>query len=238
MEKEVTSKIKESLPVKDKPQEKKRSACSTLLLGFLLGLFILFVLTLGGIALAISATGLVEVPVLSKVFKPPVIEEDFSYQTVPEKKLEAKLTALEGTEGPLNITLTDDEFNTILAPQFAQAQGTGTVKSVLIKFDPGIIKVSGVLSRNDAPFYLEIHAEKTAQSFEFSVMRARLGALPIPGALVSWVVGNLILGADVQPLGQPDPETFPVEELVIGEGTVTIKGLDLSGLFGPEDTGN
>ena len=236
MEKSPIAKVKEALPAKDQPAEKKKVSCFTLFWGFLLGLFLLFLLGLAGLALAVSATGLLEVPVLSKLIKPPALEEDFSYKKISQAKLDQKISALEGQE-LVTVTLTDDELNTILnqAPvPSAPAEGEGALKSILVKFTPGVVKIYGVLNQNEAPFYLELHLEKTKDNFEFSFERVRVGALPLPGGLVTIFVGNF-LGLEIAPFQGAAPESFPAQEIVVGEGKITIKKLDLSGLFGPKE---
>jgi len=222
-----------ALKAGDEKEKKKGVSCFTLFWGFLLGLFLLLLLSLAGIALAVSATGLFEVPVLSKIIKPPALEEDFSYQKVSQAKLDQKLKVLEEQE-LITITLTDDELNTILnqspAPS-APAEGEGALKSILVKFTPGIIKISGVLNQNEAPFYLDLHIEKTKDNFEFSFEKVRLGALPLPSGLVTIFVANFI-GIEIAPFQEASPEGFPAQEIVVSEGKISIKKLDLRTLFG------
>lgn len=225
--------LKKGAPAPKEELAKKRPTCLTLLGGFLLGLLLLFLLSLAAVSLAVAATGLFEVPVLSNIIKPPPVEEDFSYQKVSPKKLAAKTKALEGHE-LLTMSLTDDELNTILnqAPvPSAPVQGEGALKSILVKFSPGVIKIFGVLNQNEAPFYLELRIEKTKENFEFAFQKVRVGALPLPGGLATWAVANF-LGFEAQPLTPPKAEDFPAEGLVVGEGKITIKKLDLRALFG------
>jgi len=231
MESKVATKVKEALPEK---KERKRVSCGALVGGFLLGLLVLFLLAAAGIAAAISASGLVEVPVLSNLFKPPAVTEEFSYKEVSEKQLENKLRTIEGAEGKVNVTLTGDEVNTLISDLlFSSGTSDMPVKELLVKFSPGVIKVKGSLVQNDAPFYLEIALAKSADSFEFDVKNSRLGALPIPGALVEGLVEQL-LGTEAL-LGQPSAESVPVNEITVKDGSITIKGLDLSGLGGPQE---
>jgi len=140
-------------------------------------LFFIFLLVAGAAALAVAATGLVEVPVFSKLIKPPAMTEDFSYKKVSDKALSQKLEkAMSGTEGnvKVTVTLTDDEANTLIAGLTETPDSF--LKSILLKFRPGVIKVSGVLTQNDAPFYLEIRLAKSTTVAEFEIENARLGA--------------------------------------------------------------
>ena len=230
MESPVAVKIKESLPEK---KEKKKLSCGTLLGGFLVGLLILLLLAAAGIAAAVAATGLVDVPVLSSLFKPPAVTEDFSYTTASEKQLESKLLAIEEGEGKINVTLTDDEVNTLVSSLLLSPDVP--VKELLVKFTPGVIKIKGTLSQNDAPFYLEIVLEKRADFFELEIQRSRLGALPIPGSLIRWAAGNFLLGADIQPAGEAPADAIPADGVSIRDGSIIITGLDLSGLGGPQE---
>lgn len=226
MESKVATKVKEALPEK-KP--KKRLSCGTLLGGFLIGILILFLLAAGGIAAAVSATGLVEIPVLSKIFyRPPAVTEDFSYTAVSDKQLESKLETLEGAEGKVSVTLTDDEANTLISSVLLSPDLP--IKELLVKFSPGVVKVQGTLVQNDAPFYMEIALAKSADSFELDIRNSRLGALPVPGSLIRWAVGNFLLGGDVPPAGEAPADSLPADEITVREGSITIKGLDLGGL--------
>jgi len=195
-------------------------------------LFSLFLLVSGAIALAITATGLVKVPVLSNIIKPPPITEDFSYKKVSDKQLNKKLdTALSGTEGNVKatVTLTDDELNTLLAG--IASTPDSSVKSILVKFRPGLIKISGTLSQNDASFYGELKIAKSTKNFEFEFQSVRLGALPLPGFLIEGLISQV--AGTGQLLGKLTADSLPVDGITVKDGSITIKGLDLSGLGGP-----
>lgn len=211
------------------PPGKKGSkvGCRKVLLWFFLGSVLLFFLAAFGVALAVAATGLVDIPVLSSIIKPPAVTEDFSYKKVSEKQLNKKLeSSLSGTEGKvkITITLTDDEVNSLVADLASTPDSP--VKSILVKFRSGVIKISGVLSENDAPFYAEIQIAKSANKFEFGFQHVRLGALPIPEFIIQGLISQL-LGT-----GQLTAESLPVKSITVKDGSITIKGLDLSGLSG------
>jgi len=197
-------------------------------------LFSLFLLVSGAIAIAITATGLVKVPILSNIIKPPAVTEDFSYKKVSEKTLSKKLeSSMSGTEGNVKITmaLTDDEVNTLISGLASTPDSF--VKSILVKFRPGIIKISGVLSQNDAPFYGELKISKSASSFEFEFQNVRLGALPLPGFLIEGLISQV--AGTGQFLGSLTADSLPVNAITVKDGSITIKGLDLSGLGGPRE---
>lgn len=203
-------------------------------LAVILVLFVLLLLVVGAVAYAVAATGLFEVPVLSNLIKPPAITEDFSYQPVSEEQLGKKLeSAMGGTKGNITatITLTDDEANTVISDLISKPDSA--VKEILLKFSEGVIKVKGTLTKNDAPFYLELKIAKSANTFEFEFQNVQLGALPLPGFLIEGLIGQ-VLGTG-QLLGKPTAESFPVEEVIVREGSIEVKGLDLSGLMPPEE---
>src|SRR3989344_4317473 len=230
----------EKPPVKP-PEEKKNlpagkqgagKSCLKIILIIAAILFSLFLLVSGAIAIAITATGLVKVPVLSNIIKPPAITEDFSYKKVSDKQLNKKLeTAMSGTEGNVKatVTLTDDEVNTLVAG--IASTPDSSVKSILVKFRPGVVKISGVLSQNGAPFYGELKIAKSASSFEFEFQNVRLGALPLPGFLVEGLISQV--AGTGQFLGSLTADSLPVNAITVKDGSITIKGLDLSGLDGP-----
>jgi len=226
--------IEEKPPVKP-PEEKKKGrgkGCLKIILIAAAILFSLFLLVSGAIALAITATGLVKVPVLSNIIKPPPITEDFSYKKVSDKQLNKKLdTALSGTEGNVKatVTLTDDELNTLLAG--IASTPDSSVKSILVKFRPGLIKISGTLSQNDASFYGELKIAKSTKNFEFEFQSVRLGALPLPGFLIEGLISQV--AGTGQLLGKLTADSLPVDGITVKDGSITIKGLDLSGLGGP-----
>ncbi|KKW26429.1 MAG: hypothetical protein VF00_C0007G0006 [candidate division Kazan bacterium GW2011_GWB1_52_7] len=230
----MSSPSEEKPPVKP-PEEKKKGrgkGCLKILLIVIAVLFFLFLLVSGAIAIAITATGLVKVPFLSNIIKPPAITEDFSYKKVSDKQLNKKLeTAMSGTEGNVKatVTLTDDEVNTLVAG--IASTPDSSVKSILVKFRPGVVKISGVLSQNDAPFYGELKIAKSASSFEFEFQNVRLGALPLPGFLVEGLISQV--AGTGQLLGNLTADSLPVDGITVKDGSITIKGLDLSGLDGP-----
>jgi len=136
-----------------------------------------------------------------------------------------------GTEGnvKVTITLTDDEMNTLISGMFSGPDSPA--QDILVKFSPGVIKIKGELADGKAPFYAEIQLARSADSFVFEIQKARLGALPIPGFLVEGLIGQFI-GTE-QFLGKPTAESLPVKEITVKDGSITIKGLDLSGLGPP-----
>jgi hypothetical protein len=206
--------------------------CLKIFLAAVAILFLLFLLLAGVVAAAVAATGLVKVPILSNLIKPPAITEDFSYKKVSEKTLNKKLeAAMSGTEGNVQatMTLTDDELNTLILG-LAETPDS-SIKSVLVKFRPGVIKISGILAKNDAPFYAELKIAKSADNFEFEFQNARIGALPLPGFLIEGLISQFLGTGEF--LGQIKEETLPVEGITVKDGSITIKGLDLSGLGGP-----
>lgn len=239
MEEKSSTPAKETKEVKAPvPGEKKKGiSCWAILGGCLLGLLLVIALAVAGIVAAISATGLVEVPVFSEVFKPAPITEDFSYTPVSEKQLEKKLGSLEETKGKLNFTLTDDEVNSIIAGMTTGSDSF--LQDILVKFSDGVIKIRGTATvpgmeaAQDSPIYLEIKIAKSANQFEFEIQEARLGALPFPSFLLEGVVGQL-LGTD-KFLGKPDADSLPVEGIAVRDGSITITGLDLSKIFPPEE---
>jgi len=211
---------------------KGKKSCLKILLTCGAILLFLLLLLAGAVAAGIAATGLVEVPVLSNLIKPPVVTEDFSYKKVSEKKINQKLgSSLSGTEGNVKatITLTDDEVNTLISELASTPDSS--VKSILVKFRPGVIKISGTLSQNDASFYGELKIAKSADSFEFEFQNLRLGALPLPGFLIEGLISQVLGTGEL--LGQIKAESFPVKGITVKDGSITIKGLDLSGLMGP-----
>ena len=219
--------------MKNNPEEKKRGkSCLKILFAAIAILFFLFLLLAGAVAVGIAATGLIEVPVISNLIKPPAVTEDFSYKKVSEKKLNQKLeSAMTGTEGnvKVTITLTDDEVNTLISGMFSGPDSPA--QNILLKFSPGVIKIKGELSDGKAPFYAEIQLAKSADSFVFEIQKARLGALPLPGFLIEGLIGQFI-GTD-QFLGKLSAESLPVTGITVKEGSITIKGLELSGLGPP-----
>ncbi|OGC38451.1 hypothetical protein A2155_01565 [candidate division WWE3 bacterium RBG_16_52_45] len=228
----MEDKPEEKQPVKQPEAKKGGKSCLKIFLAAIAILFFLFLLLAGAVAAGIAATGLVEVPVLSKLIKPPAVTEDFSYKKVSEKKLSQKLeSAMSGTEGnvKITITLTDDEMNTLISGMFSGPDSPA--QDILVKFSPGVIKIKGELADGKAPFYAEIQLARSADSFVFEIQKARLGALPIPGFLVEGLIGQFI--GTGQFLGKPTAESLPVKEITVKDGSITIKGLDLSGLGPP-----
>jgi hypothetical protein len=225
-----------------KPLEEKKNlptgkqgagkGCLKILLIVAAVMFSLFLLVSAAIAIAITATGLVKVPVLSNIIKPPAVTEDFSYKKVSEKTLSKKLeSSMSGTEGNVKVTiaLTDDEVNTLISGLASTPDSF--VKSILVKFRPGVVKISGVLSQNGAPFYGELKISKSAGGFEFEFQDVRLGALPLPGFLIEGLISQV--AGTGQLLGGLTADSLPVDGITVKDGSITIKGLDLSGLGGP-----
>jgi hypothetical protein len=212
--------------------KKGGKSCLKILFAAIAILFFLFLLLAGAVAVGIAATGLIEVPVISNLIKPPAVTEDFSYKKVSEKKLSQKLgSSLSGTEGNVKatVTLTDDEVNTLIGGLTEVPDSP--VKSILVKFRPGVIKISGTLSQNDASFYGELKIAKSTDTFEFEFQNVRLGALPLPGSLIEGLISQ-VLGTG-QLLGPLTAESFPVKGITVKDGLIVIKGLDLSGLGPP-----
>ena len=215
-------------PAVKQPEKKGGKTCLKILLAVLAVLFFFFLLIAGAVALAIAATGLVEVPILSNLIKLPEITEDFSYIKVSDKNLEKKLEdVMSGTEGNVTatITFTDDEANTLISDLTAMPDSS--VKSILLKFRPGVIKISGVLSQNDTPLYGELKIAKSADTFEFEFQNVRLGALPLPAFLIEGLISQVLGTGEL--LGQLKTDSLPVESITVKDGSITIKGLDLSG---------
>ncbi len=235
METQENPKKKEAPVPPVKPAGAKKShGCLWGILGVLVGMLLVPFLAIGGIALAVSATGVVKVPVLSSIFKAPPIAEDFSYKKVSDKQLNKKLeSAMSGTEGNVKatVTLTDDEVNTLISGMFSSPDSF--VQNLLVKFSPGVVKIKGELSDGNAPFYAEIRLAKSADSFVFEVQKARLGALPLPGFLIEGLIGQVV--GTGQLLGKPSAESLPVDAITVREGSIVIKGLDLSGLGPPSN---
>lgn len=207
-------------------QEKNtKKTCRNLFVGFILGFLLLAGLSVLGILLAISATGLFEVPILSNFFKPPAIEEDFSYEEVSDKALEKRLEEAESASGKIDITLTSDEFNTLFSSQFDSSELP--VKDVVFKFAEGVVKVTGIAAIPDdqngreSPFYAEISLRKEKGSpLELDIIKARLGALSIPSFLANTVIDRLTGGSDIS------LEDIPVDGITVIDGAIQIKGLD------------
>lgn len=213
-----------------KPERSAKKTCLTLLGGFFLGFALLVLLLVGGVALAVSSTGLVKVPVLSSIFKTPELEEDFSYKEVSDKVLEKKLSNLESSKGKADVTLTDDEANTLLK-DFLVGGEDNPVRDVAVKFSDGVVKVTGTASlpgmgiEQNSVFYVvvEVNKEK-GEPLEIDVSKARVGALSLPSFLADMAVEQLIgfTGASLDDL--------PVDELAVTDGSISIKGLDVSAL--------
>lgn len=228
MEPQGNLKNKEVLVAPVKPEVKKRwGGCLWGIFGVFVGVVIFpFLLVAVGV-LAISATGIVKVPVLSDIFKTPAVAEDFSYKKSSEKQLTEKFGSLGETSGKINVTLTDDEVNSLISSMFSQSGLP--VKEILVKFEQGIVALEVILVPNDAPLYARIALNKTVGSFQFEVLTARLGALPVPGVFVEGIVGEIFGTKEL--LGKPTAEDFPMRELAVKDGKIVIKGLDLSKLM-------
>lgn len=203
-------------------------SCFKILLAAAAILLFLFILLAGAAALAVAATGLVEVPVLSKIIKAPDYTKDFTYKRVSTKALEKEFSFLANgqPQGKINATFTNNGTNTFIS-MIISSQGSGsTLKKLLVKFEPGVIKFAGVLSTNDAPFYGEIEISKSAGAqLSLNFRKVKIGSLPVPGFLVNTLL-NPILGS----LGI-SLEDIPVESISVTEGKLTLTGLDLGKMF-------
>ena len=214
--------------VKQPEGKSGRKTCLKVFLIVFAVFFLLFLLATGGVALALAATGLFEVPVLSKLFSPPPLAEEFSYQTVSAEQFKSKLEALGSASGAVDLVFTDDEVSTIVADVLYQSDpSSNPFKELVVKFEEGVVKVAGTLTQNDAQFYVEVAVDKpVGGELQLDIKEARLGVLPIPSFVIDAVLSTL--------LGPGSPwENLPVGGIDVSEGSITLTGLDLSGLGGP-----
>ncbi|MEX2053696.1 MAG: hypothetical protein WD940_01675 [Patescibacteria group bacterium] len=204
--------------------------CLKILLIAGLILFILFLLAAGAIAFVVAKTGLVEVPVISRLIEFPPPPVDFSFKSVSQAQLEKKLENLESSSGKINFTLTDGEANTLLPELLKQAEGElAVVKELKIKFTENTVHIGGTLVQNDAPFYIALKLAKPLRGpLEFEFLQARLGALSIPPLVVGALIQQLL---EAQNLSLDD---LPVSSITVSEGKITLTGLDLSAISGGE----
>ncbi|NIT03639.1 hypothetical protein GTO10_01740 [Candidatus Saccharibacteria bacterium] len=208
-----------------------KRTCLTLFGGFALGLVIVFLLFLAGVAVAITSTGLVEVPVLSSLFMPPEITEDFSYQEVPLDGIEEKISFPKGTVDRVDLTLTSDDVNTFINSELV---GAGTAaKSIAVRLEEGVIKVKGevtipdMAAAQDTTFYavVKINKEKDGP-LELEIQEARLGSLSLPSFVTSGLINSFLSSSGVS------LEEIPIEEITITEGSVHLGGIDPSAFGG------
>ncbi|GMR18934.1 MAG: hypothetical protein BMS9Abin34_056 [Patescibacteria group bacterium] len=226
---------KKILPGKN-PSEKKSSkrTCLTLFFGFLLGLLIIILLLAAGVVAALSATGIVEVPILSNLFKPPEVTEDFSFEEVNSQSLEKKISKLEGAKGKVDVTFTDDEVNTMLSSFSSSSSSEGPpLQDVRIKFEKGKIKLTGKIPPAGSPVYFVGSLSIKNGALDIGVETLKMGALPIPGA-----VAEKLLETALSELGFSSDQ-IPIEELNLLDGKIEIKGFDPSsfGSLGGESGG-
>lgn len=172
-------------PPEDKKLGFKRSCC-------LLFLIIILFFSITVVA-AIAKTGIIEIPVFSKIFykipEPNRNVEIDDFQAMASKSLNV---AFDIEQGLINLELTEEELTFILRQALSGKPDSYFSKNFQVTISDGQIELFGLLLKPvSANLMLKIKPYLVGGELGYDITAAKIGSLTVPANLANWMLNRL-----------------------------------------------
>lgn len=194
------------------------------------------ILILGGLAAALAKTGVVDIPVFSKLFyKPPVPERVVSVNTSSEKsfedilsqKLEQQIKSGEKSEDGKKIEV---------ALEFTEEELTGFIKNIetgenspftnsQVSVNSRGVEIFGQLKELNKTFLtVVLKPEIVEGDLKISFNKIKIGTLPLPGAVGNFLADR-ILKDQIKSAQESISKNGKLESIELLDGKIIFRGL-------------
>jgi hypothetical protein len=198
---------------------------------------LLVVLILGSIAAGLAKTGLVEVPVFSKIFnKPPVPqkvvtvtpEEVKNFSTDITKKVEqevrsALVPGVTDQKVEINLEFTEKELTALM--QNLETNGDLPLKNSQISITPEGLEIFGEINEPRKTYLvINLKPEIRDGDLKIKIQKIKIGTLSLPAIFGNFLVEKL-LNAQLDEVRDEIAKVGELKNINLGEGKITLSGL-------------
>lgn len=214
--------------MKKKKHRKIFSCC------FLKLLFV--ILILGGLTAALAKTGVVDIPVFSKLFyKPPAPERvvladvgaEKSFEDILGQKIEQQIESGEKSEDgkkiEVSLEFTEEELTGFIKDIEASENSPFTNSQVSVSSEG--VEIFGQLKELNKTFLtVVLKPEITEDDFKISFKKIKIGTLPLPGALGDFLADKL-LKDQIESVKKIISKNGKLESIDLLDGKIIFRGL-------------